>query len=150
MLRSKTGDWQELAHQFDWSWADLDAFLQKRRADSQFLDQAAKPVLDQIVELSRRIERVMDELDVYITAVDRSVDILLTNKDGEVTNVLDDECLHVEQEAAWLLHRWLQLKDEMRQIQQTIADVQEEFDDYVFAHAMEHATRRILDKDVRT
>ncbi len=148
IAESKSGDWQELAHKFDWHWADLDAFMKNgSSAKTQYLDQAAKPMLDQIVDLSQRINKILHDLDVFITAVDRSVEILLNNKDAERLDLIEPENVAVEREATWLVHRWFQTTEEMRKINVQIAVVQESFDDFAFDHAMSQAMRQVKDKD---
>jgi len=147
IAKSKSGDWEELARKFDWHCADLDEFKKGVATKSQYLDHAAKPILDQIVHLSQRVENILHDLDVFITAVDRSVEILLNNKDVEEVDTLDNEEVIIEQEAAWLLHRWIETTEDVKRIKGQIATLQENFDDFAFDHAMSQAMRHVKDKD---
>jgi hypothetical protein len=146
--KSQSGDWNELAHKFDWHCAALDDFKKKDHGKtSPYLDQLAKPLLDEIAQLSHAIDHIVHDLDVFISTVDRTADILLDNKNTELVDVLDPEDLCTEQEAAWLLHRWIQTKEEVKGLNRQIAAALEQFDDLVFEHAMNQAVRRVKDKD---
>jgi hypothetical protein len=148
VTKSQSGDWNELAHKFDWNCAALDDFKKKdHRKTSAYLDELAKPLLDEIAQLSQRIDSIVHDLDVFVSTVDRTADMLLNNKDAELVDVLDPEDLRTEQEAAWLLHRWIQMKEEVKELNRQIAAAREQFDDLVFDHAMKQVVRHVKDKD---
>lgn len=148
VAKSKSGDWPELAHKFDWHCAAVDDFKKKDHGKiSAYLDQLAKPMLDEIAELSQAIDNIVHDLDVFVSTVDRTAEILLNNKDAEAVEVLDAEDFRTEQEAAWLLHRWIKTKEEIKELNRQIAEAREQFDDFVFEHAMTQAVRQVKDKD---
>ena len=148
VAKSQSGDWNELAHKFDWHCAALDDFKKKDHGEtSAYLDQLAKPLLEEIAQLSQGIDTIVQDLDVFVSTVDRTADMLLSTKDAELVEVLDLEDLHTEQEAAWLLHRWIKTKEEVKELNRHIAAALEQFDDLVFEHAMSQAVRHVKDKD---
>jgi hypothetical protein len=141
IAKSKSEGWQEVAHKFDWQHAELDKLMKCFSGTVGELDHAAKSILEDLVFLSTKIDIIVRDLEVFISAIDYSADILLNNKDFEKVEVLDTEDVAIEQEVSWLLHRWIQTTEEVKQISRMIATVREQFDDFVFGQAMNEIMR---------
>jgi hypothetical protein len=148
--KSESGDWHELAHRFDWHCAELNRLQERARTDSSTsLDQIARPTLEELNRLSQRVENIVQDLDVFVSAVDHTVEIMLNNKDSEAIDRLDPEEQWIEQEAAWLLHRWIRAKAEIKELNRRISAAQADFNDVVFDQVMREALQSVRDKDKR-
>lgn len=147
LLMSKSGDWAELAHKLDWQCADIDAIMTRSHSNLDALVSTSKLIVDQALEMTQKVDCIVHDLDVFITAIDRSVEIILFNKERENVEELDKGELAVEREAAWILHRWLQTKEEVKKVKLKLGAIQANFDDYLFDHAMEEVLEKMVDKD---
>jgi hypothetical protein len=147
--RAKSGEWHEIAHKFDWQRAELENIKKAQQNKLITLDRISNPVLDDLVRLSKSIDCIINELDVFISAIEHSAENVLSNKAAEEVETLDVNEVFVEQEAAWLLHRWIQTTEEMRQISAEMIAVEDRIYDLVTDQAMSKAMLHVEDKDAR-
>jgi hypothetical protein len=148
-VRSRKGHWHDIALDLDWCRADLERIRERSPKTSNALSTASKPVLEKMGELERSVRAIVRELDVWITWIERSVEFVMARKVAENVETLDPPQVAIEGETAWLLHRWLDTKEEVMRLGKELASVEDCLDDDVIELAMSEAFEGVVDKGAK-
>jgi hypothetical protein len=146
--KSASGKWRELAFQLDWARVEFDD-LKKQQGNTSLaaVYRLARPIIATIDSLLNKTAKIIDELEVFVTAVERSAEILVKNKLVERVEYLDHVQMQIEQQATWILHEWIRAKEEFSQFAAEILAFSDALDDVVFERAMFAAIEYVEDKD---